>query len=142
MAAKAEDAPALPATTPVDSSDLGPRPEAQSANETEGAERDAPPRESKRRRTCPAALETTPLAAKEEEDEESSGALRPELSFSFDTRSGFVTPIETTPKFGCFRFPVADLDTTAAAEAEAGAVEDDRDADETELGINEESEAD
>ncbi|CAL9134703.1 unnamed protein product, partial [Musa textilis] len=111
MAAKAEDAPALPAAAPVDPSDPGADPalrrileeEEEEDGMEETKERETRPREAKRRRTCPAALETTcsSLAAKEGEGGESSRAGRGEFSFSFDTRG--LPPVETTPKFGIFR---------------------------------------
>ncbi|CAL9155566.1 unnamed protein product [Musa hybrid cultivar] len=156
MAAKAEDAPALPAAAPVDPSDPGADPalrrilvdkgrgkeEEEEEEEEDGMEetkeREARPREAKRRRTCPAALETTcsSLAAKEGEGDESSRAGRGEFSFSFDTRG--LPPVETTPKFGFFRFPVADLGSGGAAEEEradsGGAEEGEGVADEGKIG--------
>ncbi|RWW61866.1 hypothetical protein BHE74_00031032 [Ensete ventricosum] len=137
MAAKAEEAPPLPAAAPVDPPDpsadpalrrilvdkgRGEEEEEEEEEEEDGMdktkEREARPREAKRRRTCPAALETTcsSLAAKEGEGDESSRAGRGEFSFSFDTRG--LPPVETTPKFGFFRFPVADLGPGGAAEEE------------------------
>lgn len=120
MAAKAEDAPPLSAATPVDSPDLGPDPEERrvrtekrrTGRNEEAADNEARPREAKRRRTCPAALETATssvatAAAAAGEEEESIGAVGGEFSFFFDAKGP--TPIETTPKFGTFRFPVADL---------------------------------
>ncbi|WOK95542.1 hypothetical protein Cni_G04249 [Canna indica] len=119
MAAKAEETVALPAATPIGSSDPVPDPAAHriflEKGSTESYEREKDkaredlPREAKRRRMCPAALETTTAAATlaEKEGDATSGAVGAEFSFSFDTRG--VRPIETTPKFGSFCFPAADL---------------------------------
>ncbi|KAF3330714.1 hypothetical protein FCM35_KLT04068 [Carex littledalei] len=68
-------------------------------------EEDKQSRDSKRRRTCVAALENL-----ETEKEDSLD------SFSFEARS--VAPIETTPKFGSFN-PVLLMETTIVESAEA-----------------------
>lgn len=131
MAAKAEDAPPLSAATPVDSPDPGPDPEARrvgtedrrTERNEEAADSMACPREAKRRRTCPAALETaTSSVATAAGEEESTGAVGGEFSFFFDAKGP--TPIETTPKFGTFRLPVADLAREEAAPPAVGKAEE------------------
>lgn len=125
MAAKAEDAPPVSAATPIDPPDPCPDSEARRVLEEkrriqrneEAADSEDSPRESKRLRTCPAALETaaSSLAGEEELEKEgqSSGAVRGEFSFFFDAKGQ--SPIETTPKFGTFRFLAADRATEEAA---------------------------
>ncbi|KAG6537557.1 hypothetical protein ZIOFF_002651 [Zingiber officinale] len=113
MAAKAGDAPPVSAATPIDPPDPRPDSEARRVLEEErrierneeAADSEDCPRESKRRRTCPTALETAAssavAAAAAEEEGQSSGAVRGEFSFFFDAKGQ--SPIETTPKFGTFR---------------------------------------
>ncbi|KAG6533243.1 hypothetical protein ZIOFF_007109 [Zingiber officinale] len=113
MAAKAGDAPPVSAATPIDPPDPRPDSEARRVLEEErrierneeAADSEDCPRESKRRRTCPTALETAAssavAAAAVEEEGQSSGAVRGEFSFFFDAKGQ--SPIETTPKFGTFR---------------------------------------
>ncbi|XP_074566242.1 uncharacterized protein LOC141822825 [Curcuma longa] len=136
MAAKAEDEPPVSAATPIDPPDPRPDPEARrvleeerrSERNEEAADSEACTRESKRRRTCPTALETaseaTVAAAAEEEEGQSSGAVRGEFSFFFDAKGQ--SPIETTPKFGTFRFLEADRATEEEEVAAVGKAEEAR----------------
>lgn len=99
MAAKAEE----PLATAADPSpSTGTRLRRASPDDRE---EDKQSRDTKRRRTCVAALENL-----ETEKEDSSD------SFSFEARS--VAPIETTPKFGSFN-PVLLMETTIVESAEA-----------------------
>ncbi|XP_078154674.1 uncharacterized protein LOC144550378 [Carex rostrata] len=98
MAAKAEE----PLATAADPSpSTGTRLRRASPDDRE---EDKQSRDTKRRRTCVAALENL-----ETEKEDSSD------SFSFEARS--VAPIETTPKFGSFN-PVLLMETTIVESAE------------------------